>query len=947
MDATDIHVGGDAARGMIRSREGVAPTFLAAATRSLRLGASLAGDGGGLRYDGGRYRKEGLLATDELPREYDAHAAAERWSRAWDEAGVFVADPDAPGEAFSIVIPPPNVTGSLHMGHAFEHAIIDALTRYKRMAGFNVLWLPGVDHAGIATQWVVRRQLEAEGIDFRDLGRDAFVERVWAWKGESGGRIREQMMKMGASCDWTRDRFTLDPELQVAVTEHFVRLYEQGLLYRGERLINWDPVDQTALSDLEVENETHTGELWSFAYTLVDGSGEVVVATTRPETMLGDTAVAVHPDDERYQHLIGKTVHHPFVDREIPIIADAVLVDPAFGSGCVKITPAHDFNDFEVGRRHDLAMINIMNKDGSLNGNAGPFEGIDRLEARDAVKKALSDLGLFRGSEPNEMTLPRSQRSKAIVEPMLSTQWFVSTKPLAGPALAAVEHGATRFVPKQWENTYYAWLRDIRDWCISRQLWWGHRIPAWYDPDGQVYVARSFEAACAQAGRDDLVQDDDVLDTWFSSALWPFSTMGWPDRTPDLDRYYPTTVLVTGFDIIFFWVARMMFAGLHFTGQVPFSDVYIHALIRDANGDKMSKTRGNVVDPLDSIARHGADAFRFTLLAFAAQGRDVLWNEARVEGYGKFIHKLWNALRFCFLTIEDDPADTDGEVHRYDPDAPMVFGPYERWVQGRTGEAAHRIRTAFDEYRFNDAASEIYAFTWSEFCDWYIELAKTTLYDTQASAARKNGTRHTLFSTLGAIARLLHPMMPYYTEEIWSLLPQTEGFVTTAPYPRREDFPVDDAALQGMAEFQAAVTEVRRIRGEMQIARRIPLTVLVDDAALAGRLAGHADGWAHLVNATVAPMVDRPDVAAVAVVRGVELVIPLEGVIDVEAERARLAKELKKVEKDVKDLDKRLSNERFLAKAPEHVVAGFREKQAAARARLEALKASQARLGGA
>jgi len=881
------------------------------------------------------------MSDDALPKEYDPHAAAERWSAAWDQAGVFVADPDAPGEPFSIVIPPPNVTGSLHMGHAFEHAIIDALTRYKRMAGYNVLWLPGVDHAGIATQWVVRRQLESQGIDFRDLGREKFVEKVWEWKSQSGGRIREQMTRMGASCDWTRDRFTLDPELQVAVTEHFVRLYEQGLIYRGERLINWDPEDQTALSDLEVDNEQHTGELWSFAYPLSDGSGEVVVATTRPETMLGDTAVAVHPDDERYQHLIGQTVQHPFVDREIPIIADAILVDPEFGSGCVKITPAHDFNDFEVGQRHGLEMINIMNRDGSLNGNAGPFQGIDRLEARDAVKQAIQDRGLFRGSEPNVMTLPRSQRSKAIVEPMLSTQWFVSMKPLAGPALAAVELGATRFVPKQWENTYYAWLRDIRDWCISRQLWWGHRIPAWYDPDGKVYVARTFEQACEQAGRDDLVQDDDVLDTWFSSALWPFSTMGWPERTTDLDRYYPTSVLVTGFDIIFFWVARMMFAGLHFTGQVPFRDVYIHALIRDAKGDKMSKTKGNVVDPLDSIDRHGADAFRFTLLAFAAQGRDVLWNEERVEGYGKFIHKLWNALRFAFLTIEDD-----GGGNRYDPDGDMEFGPYEKWMMGRTGATAGRVRQAFDEYRFNDAASEIYAFTWSEFCDWYIELAKTTLYDKQASAARKNGTRHVLFSTLGAIARLLHPMMPYYTEEIWSLLPQTQGFVTTAAYPSRQDYAVDEAALASMQEFQAAVLEVRRVRGEMQIARKVPLTVLVNDAHLAERLQQHADGWAHLVNATVEPLTERPDAVATAMVGEVELAIPLEGVIDIQAELERLDKELAKVDKDVKDLEKRLGNKGFVNNAPEHVVKGFQDKLEAATARRDALRASQQRLGG-
>lgn len=888
------------------------------------------------------------MSKVDLPSEYDAHAAAAKWSAAWDQAGVFVADPERDGPAFSIVIPPPNVTGSLHMGHAFEHAIIDSLTRYKRMDGYNVLWLPGTDHAGIATQWVVRRQLDAQGIDFRDLGREAFVEKVWEWKAESGGRIKEQMSRMGVSCDWTRDKFTLDEDLQVAVTEHFVRLYEEGLIYRGERLINWDPMDQTALSDLEVENEDHVGELYSFAYPIAeeglagpDGSvvTEVIVATTRPETMLGDTAVAVHPEDPRFKHLIGKHVKHPFVDRLIPIIGDAILVDPEFGSGCVKITPAHDFNDFEVGKRHSLPMINIMNRDGTLNKECGQFTGLDRLDARPKVKEALAALGLERGSEPNPMKLPRSQRSKAIVEPMLSTQWFVSMKPLAGPALAAVELGATRFVPKTWENTYYSWLKDIRDWCISRQLWWGHRIPAWYDESGNVFVARTFAEACAQAGHDQLTQDDDVLDTWFSSALWPFSTMGWPERTVDLDRYYPTSVLVTGFDIIFFWVARMMFAGLHFTGQVPFHDVYIHALIRDANGDKMSKTKGNVVDPLDSIEKHGADAFRFTLLAYAAQGRDVLWNEERVEGYGKFVHKLWNALRFCFMTMSDEDSS-------YDPAAPKEYGAYERWIQSRTGAAAARVRQAMDDYRFNEAAAEIYAFTWSEFCDWYIELAKTTLYDSNATAAQKNGTRHTLFETLSAIVRLLHPMMPYYTEEIWDKLPQTKGFVTTAAYPRPDAYAVDEAALQSMAEFQQAVGEVRRIRGEMQIARRIPLKVLVGDSGLAERLQSHAEGWAHLVNATVEPLEDRPKAVATAMVGEVELAIPLEGVIDIEAELDRLSKELVKVEKDVRDLEKRLGNKGFVAKAPPHVVAGFNEKLEVATARRDALRASQSRLGG-
>ncbi|MFT7520840.1 MAG: valyl-tRNA synthetase [Kiritimatiellia bacterium] len=873
------------------------------------------------------------MSSEELPREYDAHSAAARWSAAWAKVELFKADPDAPGEAYSIVIPPPNITGALHMGHALNNTLQDVLIRYKRMDGYNVLWVPGSDHAGIATQWIVRRQLEAQGIHYRELGREAFVEKVWEWKEVSGGKIKEQLERLGVSADWSRERFTLDPELQVAVTEHFVRLYEQGLIYRGERLINWDPEDQTALSDLEVEQEETVGELFSFAYPMDDGEGEMVVATTRPETMLGDTAVAVHPDDPRYQHLIGKFVKHPFVDRTIPVIADSILVDPEFGTGCVKITPAHDFNDFEVGKRHDLPMINIMNVDGTLNDEGGPFAGMDRFVARDAVKAKLDELGLARGSVPNPMKLPRGERSKAIVEPMLSTQWFVNMKPLAGPALAAVELGHTKFVPKQWENTYYAWLREIRDWCISRQLWWGHRVPAWYDPDGNIFVARSFEEACEQAGHDNLEQDTDVLDTWFSSALWPFSVMGWPDKTADLDRYYPTSVLMTGFDIIFFWVARMMFAGQHLTGTVPFSDVYIHALVRDEHGDKMSKTKGNGVDPLEAIDEYGADAFRFTLVAFAAQGRDVLWNPKRVEANTRFTHKIWQALRFCFLV-------GDG----YDPNAPMEFGPYERWIAARSGAAVGRVRAALDDYRFNEAATELHAFTWGEFCDWYLELSKTTVYDNEASDARRNGTKHTLFQTMGMLARLFHPIMPFLSEEMWSLLPGTEGFVATAPYPRVDDFPVDMSALSEISELQTAIIEVRRIRGEMEIPRKVAMTVLVDDDGLAERLARHERALRHMINVDIQRLVERPKAVATAVVAGVELAIPLQGLIDVSAELERLDKELVKVRKDVKDLTGRLANKGFVQRAPDHVVASFNDKLKNASARLQTLEASRTRL---
>ncbi len=879
------------------------------------------------------------MSAPELPGTYDPHAAATKWSQAWADAEVYTADPNAPGEPYSIVIPPPNITGSLHMGHALNNTLQDVLIRYKRMDGYNAVWIPGIDHAGIATQWVVRRQIEAEGLDFREYGREAFTKRVWEWKGEVQDNITNQLKRIGVSCDWTRQRFTLDPELQKAVTEHFVTLHERGLIYRGERLINWDPEDQTALSDLEVEQQENVqGELFSFAYTLVDGGDtEIVVATTRPETMLGDTAVAVHPEDPRYKHLIGKFVKHPFVERHIPIVADAILVDPEFGTGCVKITPAHDFNDFEVGKRHNLPMINILNKDGTMNDVCGEFAGMDRFDARKAVKAKLDELGFVRGCDPYMMTLPRSQRSGAVVEPLLSTQWFVKMEPIAGPALAAVENGFTRFVPKQWENTYYAWLREIRDWCISRQLWWGHRIPAWYDADGNIFVARTLEEAQAKAGEGvALTQEEDVLDTWFSSALWPFSVFGWPDGGDDFAKWYPTSVLSTAFDIIFFWVARMMFAGLQLTGSVPFKDVYIHALVRDANGDKMSKTKGNVINPLTTIDEWGADAFRFTLVSFAAQGRDIQWDDSRVDNSRRFTTKMWQALRFTFMNGSD-----------WDPSLESEEGPYERWIRVRTGVAVGKIRSALDEYKFNEAASELYHFVWGEFCDWYLELTKTAFYDKAQTEARRNGARKALFHTFDAIARLMHPMMPFMSEEIWDLLPHTTGFVTTAPYPKASDFGEDPQALDEIALIQEIVTEIRRIRGEMELSYKITLPVLIADASLREKLAPHARAMTELASAEIAELTERPAGVATFVVRGVECIIPLDGVVDIGEEVARLDKALAKLEKDVSSLEKRLSNKGFTDRAPADVVDGFREKLAAAKLRYDTLAASRARLAEA
>jgi valyl-tRNA synthetase len=881
-----------------------------------------------------------MSLLDTIPKNFDPASAASRWQAAWEQSGAFTADPQAGGPAYTIVIPPPNVTGSLHMGHALNNTLQDVLVRYKRMDGFNTLWVPGTDHAGIATQWVVERMLRAEGIDRRDLGREAFLERVWAWKAQSGSTITHQLRQLGVSCDWSRERFTMDEGLSRAVREVFVRYHEQGLIYRAERLVNWDPVGLTALSDLEVEaEEDFLAELWSFAYPLAapvagpDGPiTEIVVSTTRPETMLGDTAIAVHPEDPRYKALIGKSVRHPFVDREIPIVGDAILVDPAFGTGAVKVTPAHDFNDFEVGKRHKLPMITIFTPDAKVNAEGGRFAGMDRFDARKAVKAAIAELGLDRGAREHRMALPRSQRSGAVVEPMLSTQWYVKMAPLAAPALAAVEHGATRFVPKQWENTYYAWMRNIKDWCISRQLWWGHRIPAWHCAAcGGVSVAVDAPAACTHCGSAALTQDEDVLDTWFSSALWPFSTMGWPDRTADLARYYPTSVLVTGFDIIFFWVARMMVSGLHFMGQVPFRDVYIHALVRDEHGQKMSKTKGNVVDPLDVIAQVGCDAFRFTLVSLAAQGRDILWSPARADANVKFQNKIWQAFRFALMHL-------DG----HDDAAPRAHSVYDRWILARAGQAVARVRTALDEYRFNEAASEVYAFVWDELCDWYIELSKGVLYnDTPEGAALRNGARHTLRTLLDALARLLHPFMPFLSEELWSHLPGTAGLAATAAFPKPTDFPEDPAALAEVARLQEVIVAVRRVRAEMELPPRAELTLR---SALSPALRPFLGALKDLARVTAVEEGGRSGVCATAVAAGHELFLPLEGVIDLAAERSRLEKEIEKIAKDEAGLVAKL-NPGFRAKAPPAVLAEFEGKLGAARTRLDALRSARAVLG--
>jgi valyl-tRNA synthetase len=889
------------------------------------------------------HEKPEIQAGAELPRVYDAARAEALFYPWWEESGFFKGDPEAPGEPYCIVIPPPNVTGSLHLGHALDNTLQDILIRFHRMDGFNTVWIPGTDHAGIATQWIVERELAREGRTRQELGRDAFLERVWAWKKEYGSTITHQLRRLGVSCDWSRERFTMDDMLSRAVREAFVRYYEQGLIYRDTRLINWDPVGQTALSDLEVVHEEGVqGEMWSFAYPLWDAEGEIVVATTRPETMLGDTAIAVHPDDERYKHLVGRKVRHPIHGRGIPIVADAILVDPAFGTGAVKVTPAHDPNDYEVGKRHGLEFINLLNPDGTMNAAAGPFAGLDVKACREAVKARLAEMGLERGALPHTMAIGRSQRSGAVVEPMVSTQWFVNMKPLAGPALAAVRHGFTQFVPKQWENFYFPWLKDIKDWCISRQLWWGHRIPAWYCQNcGKVLVAREEPATCSACGGEELKQDPDVLDTWFSSALWPFSTLGWPDDTPELRKWYPTRVLVTAFDIIFFWVARMMYSGIHHMGTIPFHEVCIHGLIRDPEGQKMSKTKGNVVDPLDTIGRYGCDAFRFALAQMSTQGSDIIWDEARVEQARRFVNKLWQSFRFLSMNLDaSSPKPEERLALMLGAAEEGALSTYDRWILVRTGQAARRVRDAVALYRFADAANEIQAFVWGEFCDWYVEFSKGVLYGDDADARAR--TVRNLLRVLGAILRLVHPFMPFLSEEIWQRLlgvdPRAEplqGTIMREAYPRPEAYPEDETLLDEIACLQEAIAGARRLRADMNLPSRVPLGIVAEAGDLAF-LGAHLPALKHLAGIESFEVGPRPEgVNATLVVRGKALYLPVGGVIDVGAELSRLARELEKARADEDFLARKMANPSFVERAPQAVVEETETKLGAARERRE------------
>jgi valyl-tRNA synthetase len=866
-----------------------------------------------------------------LDKTYRHDETESRHYDAWEKIGAFACGgPRANADPYTIVIPPPNVTGSLHMGHALNNTMQDILIRWQRMRGNDALWQPGTDHAGIATQMVVERQLAEEGKTRHDLGREGFIDRVWAWKEESGGTITNQLRRLGASADWSRERFTMDDGLSSAVRKVFVDLYKQGLIYRDKRLVNWDCKLHTAISDLEVEQREVNGKLWYFKYP-VEGvvNKYITVATTRPETMLGDTAVAVHPDDERYTDLVGKYCIQPSTERRLIIVADD-YADPEQGSGAVKMTPAHDFNDFEVGRRHDLEMINILDGDGCINDVAPErFQGLDRYDARDAIVAEMEGWGLLEKIEDQLHTVPYGDRSGVAVEPWLTDQWYADAATLAKPAIEAVEQGKTKFVPKQWENTYFEWMRNIQPWCISRQLWWGHRIPAWYGPDGYIFVELTEEEALAAAAEHygktvELERETDVLDTWFSSGLWPFSTLGWPEQTPELERYYPTDVLITGFDIIFFWVARMMMFGLHFMDEVPFHTVYIHALVRDDKGQKMSKSKGNIIDPLELIDKFGSDTLRFTLTAMAAQGRDIKLSENRVEGYRNFITKLWNAARFC---------DMNGcrRVESFEPN--NCTETLNRWIVGETAKTGGAVDAALEGYRFNDAANAIYQFVWGTFCDWYLEFSKPALMGSDGPA--KDEVRATAAWVLDQILMLLHPIAPFVTEELWSKLepmPNTALIVTA--WPDYLETVVDSEADAEIGWLVDLISALRSVRSELNVPPSAKLSLLHQDASATTveRLAAHGERLATLARITDVEALHGPasQGSARIVVGEATYILPLADVIDVGQEAERLSKQIAKLDGEVAKIDAKLGNEKFTSRAPEHVIEEQHERRTTA-----------------
>ena len=918
-----------------------------------------------------------------MDKTYQPFEIEKSWYEQWEDNGYFT--PSGEGPSYSIAIPPPNVTGSLHMGHGFNNAIMDALIRYHRMKGCNTLWQVGTDHAGIATQMVVERQLQAQDLTRHDLGREAFIDKVWEWKAESGGNITRQLRRLGSSIDWSRERFTMDEGLSKAVEEVFIRLYDEDIIYRGNRLVNWDPKLHTAISDLEVVSEEENGYFWYFRYPLAngektaDGKDHVTIATTRPETMLGDTALAVSPDDERYANLIGKTVQLPLCDREIPVIADD-YVDPEFGTGCVKITPAHDFNDYEVGKRHDLPVINIMTVDAAINDNAPEaYRGMDRFDARKQIVSDMEAAGLLEKIEDHKLKVPRGDRSGVVIEPYLTNQWYVAVESLAKPAIEAVENGDIEFVPKNWENTYFAWMRDLQDWCISRQLWWGHRIPAWYDDDGNIYVGKSEDHVREKYSLDAglvLRQDEDVLDTWFSSALWTFSTLGWPDDTPELKAFHPTNVLVTAFDIIFFWVARMIMMTLKFRGEIPFRKVYIHGLIRDGDGQKMSKSKGNVLDPIDlidgidvdslvakrttglmrpqdaqkiekktrkefpeGIPAYGTDALRYTFYSLASTGRDINFDMGRIEGYRNFCNKIWNAARYVFMNTEEHGVQK--------PATESDYSRADLWIQSRLQDTLKTVEDAIAVYRFDLVSQAIYDFFWNEYCDWYLELSKPVLWDDNATDAQKNATRYTLLNVLEQSLRMLHPLMPFITEEIWQKAAPALGItgetIMLQPYPAQDQSVVDPDIDREMDWVKNVIIGIRNIRGELNIspAKSIPLLLAKgnsDDQQLLEKYRQFLVKLAKLDSADWLDDADSAPPSAMQVVGDMEVLVPMAGLVDVAAELARLDKEKDKLDKEIARLGGKLGNAKFVDNAPPEVVAKEKEKMSNAETTLKQLQ---------
>ena len=897
-----------------------------------------------------------------MEKTYNPKEIEARIYESWEDSGYF--SPSKSGEPFCIVIPPPNVTGTLHMGHAFQDSIMDIIIRYQRMNGKNTLWQVGTDHAGIATQMVVERQLEKSGTSRQELGRESFEKEVWKWKEESGSTITKQMKRLGASTDWTKEKFTMDENLVRGVTKVFIQLYEEGLIYRGKRLINWDPVLQTALSDLEVATTEEKGSLWHMKYPMSDSEDHIVVATTRPETMLGDTAVAVHPDDKRYKDLIGQEVILPLTDRKIPIIADE-YVDQEFGTGCVKITPAHDFNDFEIGKRHDLEIISILDQSAKITQSApAEYQGLERFEARKKIVEDLEAKGLMQEIEDYTLTIPRGDRSGAILEPLITNQWFLKMEPLAQPAIEAVKNGEIKFIPENWSKTYYEWLENIQDWCISRQLWWGHRIPAWYDNEGNVYVGESENEIRKQHNIENsiaLIQDDDVLDTWFSSALWPFSSLGWPDETYDLKTFYPTNVLVTGFDIIFFWVARMVMMGLKFMNEIPFKEIYIHGLIKDKNGQKMSKSKGNILDPIDlidgisldelldkrvqglmqpemekriisdtkkefpnGIPDFGTDALRFNFAIQASTGRDIRLDLKRVEGYRNFCNKIWNASRFIKMNTNDfellEIKDIEGH-------------PIDQWIQSKFAETIDEVEKQFSQYRFDLAATAMYEFVWNDFCDWYIELSKALINEPGIKQSQKDYTKNNLIKMLDAILRMLHPTIPFITEEIWQSLTEENNnkSIMKTDFPSSKNWNADTEIAANTEWLKNFVSSVRQIRSEMTISPKQSIKIIVDDASNSDtkRLKLFESFISNMGSVESIIHKEGPDdlpKSAIALLKGMKIYIPLEGLVDIEEEKARLQKKLSNLNQDLKSVKNRLSNDAFVEKAPKEVVDELKEK---------------------